>query len=365
MSQRYFIASMVLAGLACGNRGGGDVATSATDGATDSSDGNDPSQEAFGLRLTVRSSYETGHIDQLYIAPDDRFIVTSLRIENESRTPPVSVASLLFAMRSGDGVEFLGSTATELLPDGCGAAQVAEGGMFECSVAFAVPLGQSAAAVVYRPAPEIEIVVQFESTPCDVCGNDCVDLDSDPSHCGACNAGIGAGQVCRDGQPACEDELLTICANECVDLRTDRQNCGMCGVTVPNCVDGAAGPEECGAGETLCSGFCYPNSVCSVCCAGACFTELTCICENDLCLTPGEWTPCFIAHAATPNCEEACMFGGFGVCLNGLCPGTEAAGLLYQSEDACFVVGGWETALETCDEPIPAGEVTRCCCGNG
>lgn len=91
-----------------------------------------------------------------------------------------------------------------------------------------------------------------------LCGTRCIDLESDPHHCGAC--GYACAQDarclrgrCRDdlGPPEAIDQTLplqttrcradhTACGDECVDVATDRLNCGGCGVTcVGSCARGA------------------------------------------------------------------------------------------------------------------------------
>lgn len=67
------------------------------------------------------------------------------------------------------------------------------------------------------------------STP--LCGDACVDLQTDPSNCGACGLACDADQACRFGfcgpVPACDGPLV-LCGDECVDLQTDQRHCGWC-----------------------------------------------------------------------------------------------------------------------------------------
>ena len=115
-----------------------------------------------------------------------------------------------------------------------------------------------------------------------VCGNSCIDTDTDPAHCGACDAACDLLNVdvhgCVGGSctvvtcdanfgdcdaaaaNGCEVDLLTTtahcgacgnacgagescCNGTCVDLNADAQNCGACG-------------NACAAGESCCSGAC-------------------------------------------------------------------------------------------------------------
>jgi hypothetical protein len=71
----------------------------------------------------------------------------------------------------------------------------------------------------------------------------CVDLESTPEHCGACNAPVEPIESCRQGHAVCaETECLVGGTDiECADLATDPRHCGGCGQAV--------GPlEGCGNG---------------------------------------------------------------------------------------------------------------------
>lgn len=69
------------------------------------------------------------------------------------------------------------------------------------------------------------------------CSGTCVDLNSDPNHCGSCT------NVCSSG---------TCCLGTCCNLRYDHANCGWCG-------------HDCGSGQCV-SGACYFD--CSTCACG-------------------------------------------------------------------------------------------------
>lgn len=77
------------------------------------------------------------------------------------------------------------------------------------------------------------------------CGGVCVDLSTDPDHCGACPARCAAGERCANG--VCYASIcptgLTLCGTMCVDLSTDIDNCGGCG-------------QSCGQGSTCVNGTC-------------------------------------------------------------------------------------------------------------
>lgn len=69
-----------------------------------------------------------------------------------------------------------------------------------------------------RAAPALAFLALLgcqESQPCppplEVCGGACVDLASDPGHCGACGVTCAAGRSCRGS--TCADSIGVNCAN--------------------------------------------------------------------------------------------------------------------------------------------------------
>jgi len=79
-----------------------------------------------------------------------------------------------------------------------------------------------------------------------LCAGRCVSTQTDNAHCGACNNACPAGQSCMAGACVCPMGL-TFCAMRCVDTQTDLMHCGMCGRAcsgvngTPSCVGGACG----------------------------------------------------------------------------------------------------------------------------
>ena len=73
----------------------------------------------------------------------------------------------------------------------------------------------------------------------------CVDVRSDPFHCGGCNRECddacckgeccfpSNGQVCLPHGCGCADRRLSPCGAGCVDLQTDLFNCGACSTFCP------------------------------------------------------------------------------------------------------------------------------------
>ncbi len=62
------------------------------------------------------------------------------------------------------------------------------------------------------------------------CGEQCIDVKSNPDHCGKCNNKCTSG-VCTDGVcgGTCTGENKKACGGKCVDVSSDNNNCGSCG----------------------------------------------------------------------------------------------------------------------------------------
>jgi hypothetical protein len=86
------------------------------------------------------------------------------------------------------------------------------------------------------------------------CGLACVDLVSDPLHCGRCNASCSGLEVCRASRCMPRDGGCvagrTLCGTACVDLQNDNVNCGACGRACGSetrCVGGSCVAGDAGA----------------------------------------------------------------------------------------------------------------------
>lgn len=76
---------------------------------------------------------------------------------------------------------------------------------------------------------------------CTTCGDSCVNLQTNPDHCGRC--GTVCEDDCRDGMCVCRRGFLD-CGSVCVDPLLDPDNCGGCGITCAagdRCVLGVCG----------------------------------------------------------------------------------------------------------------------------
>ena len=81
----------------------------------------------------------------------------------------------------------------------------------------------------------------------DICGESCVNTQTDPANCGACETACGMGQVCSLG--SCGDDCdmgLENCDGACADTDRDPANCGGCGTTCSDTQACLGGTCTCG-----------------------------------------------------------------------------------------------------------------------
>jgi hypothetical protein len=94
------------------------------------------------------------------------------------------------------------------------------------------------------------------ATDCSATGSGCAVITSDARNCGACGHACGTNQVCEASQckVSCTLGVLTACSGACVNLQSDGQHCGDC-LTV------------CGTGQRCRAGRCGSDVI------AACFTS--------------------------------------------------------------------------------------------
>lgn len=97
-----------------------------------------------------------------------------------------------------------------------------------------------------------------------LCDYTCVNVSTDPNHCGGCASACPTGATCQNGACLCPQGTMQ-CGNACVDTSSDSNNCGTCGHV---CASG----QSCVAGS--CASSCSPDCTGKVCgddgCGGSC-----------------------------------------------------------------------------------------------
>lgn len=210
------------------------------------------------------------------------------------------------------------------------------------------------------------------------CGSRCVDVDTDPAHCGACNAACTSGEACVNG--ACGLLCLggsTQCGSSCVDLRYDPAHCGSCDkacATGAACNDGSC-TVGCGSGHAQCSGTCTdlsfdPNN-CGSCgkvcvtgklcsageCGAACVDSIQCA---GVCIEP------LTDSANCGGCGKACGVGQ--TCVNGTCGLHCDISKLTQCNSACVDVSTDSKNCGSCFKTCTTGHTCTsgaCTCTDG
>lgn len=128
------------------------------------------------------------------------------------------------------------------------------------------------------------------------CGDVCVSLDVDPSHCGACDNACSDGERCSGGMcevtcPAGQQACTVGSGTQCVSTQSDREHCGACGNT-------------CGAAQVCSEGTCT-----SSCAAGL-----------ESCTVPGGGVECADLDDSTSHCGACNMACAPGQsCTDGTC----------------------------------------------
>jgi stigma-specific protein Stig1 len=149
----------------------------------------------------------------------------------------------------------------------------------------------------------------------DLCSTTCVDLMTDPGHCGGCSLVCPTGAMCLTGGCVCPASQPTACGPACVDTQTDHANCGGCGTACAageSCHAGVCAP--CGsayATDETCSGVCVdPTSDDKNCggCGTACPSGAPC--KNRVCTCPSGDTVCAFECVNTSTDHNNC--GGCG-----------------------------------------------------
>ncbi len=166
-----------------------------------------------------------------------------------------------------------------------------------------------------------------QCNPCTFCGDLCeVDFTSDPKNCGACGVVVPKGKSCVDGAVSLVcPEGKTPCGDKCVDLMTDPAHCGKCDQEIDEasmqCVGGKA-VSKCKAGQRTCPGKACADPFASTNCGVSCDTPRACT-GAERCVVQGygkaeELFRCMLLVKSTnrQTCASICAAQGL-TCLDG------------------------------------------------
>ncbi len=168
------------------------------------------------------------------------------------------------------------------------------------------------------------------------CGQACVNLQNDPTHCGACGSACTPGQSCQNGACTCQGGL-TQCGSSCVNLQSDGMNCGQCGTACTGgqaCSVGACA-TDCAQGLTKCGSSCvdmvtdaqHCGSCDNVCPAGSLCTAGVCMCDPGLSLCGGLCVTTQTFQTDSSNCGSCgTVCTGGQTCSLGVCSGGSGTG---------------------------------------
>jgi hypothetical protein len=226
---------------------------------------------------------------------------------------------------------------------------------------------QDAFADVVFPDTGATPVCPNASAP-DLCSGTCVDIMTDPGHCGSCSIACGVGLTCVAGGCTCEANAPKFCSGTCVDTQTDHANCGGCSTECTSGESCHAGVcEPCGsdyATDETCSGVCVdPTSDAKNCggCGNTCPSGASC--KSKVCTCPSGDTDCNSVCVDLSNDRDNC-----GSC-NSVCKLTNASSSC--SAKTC-VVSACNPGFNNCDkidsngcESNPLTDVGNCgTCGH-
>jgi stigma-specific protein Stig1 len=157
------------------------------------------------------------------------------------------------------------------------------------------------------------------------CGSRCVNLTSDPKHCGACQRSCSAQQTCSAGACSCDSKGCDGCceADACLPFGgQSKEHCGTDGAPCASCPDAAI----CNAGVCAC-----PEVVCSPPC---------------VCITTAEGPAC----ASFTN-----GFGGCDACATSAeCPATRPTCIFITGQQVGCQPGFYCGIMEPCAQGRPA-----------
>jgi hypothetical protein len=163
-----------------------------------------------------------------------------------------------------------------------------------------------------------------------LCGGNCVNVTTDPTHCGGCNTVCRSDQTCAAGACACRPGLTNL-GGACVDEQTDPLHCGASNTacaTGTTCVSGSClAPTSCATPKTYCAtlNLCLAFRSDPLHCGQDCQSLRAChtdeVCFNGRCEQ-------FTVPAACNTCPCACQGSTCcsypqttqAICVDAMCP---------------------------------------------
>jgi hypothetical protein len=203
-----------------------------------------------------------------------------------------------------------------------------------------------------------------------LCGTECVNTQSNPSHCGACNNACPPNQLCVSGSCQCQPGL-TLCGSECVNTASDSRHCGVCNNPCPSGMTCTMSTCVCSGGLTQCGNECVDVRTSMLHCGSCnhpCLAEQTCV--NGSCTCPTGTELCndeCVDYTTDPrhcgSCNHPCPSGqncSAGECTTvcdydryegnnqcqfapALSPAAEGAGTIYVSDANLYTTEGTDT----------------------
>ncbi len=238
------------------------------------------------------------------------------------------------------------------------------------------------------------------------CSGTCLDVESDPSHCGGCSRACAPGQLCRQAQclvadcagaaasAACalgDGGLGACCGSGCADLATDPANCGACGdgcATGQICANKSCLYSDCSASGASNQGCLLADAGAGSCCGGGCQDPSDFASDSANCGYCGNacgagevctQSRCAFLACAAGDDNASCAFldGGFGSCCKSACvnggayaadpANCGACGTVCASDQTC---GGGQCLYTSCDggaqaegQGCTSGGTAGLCCG--
>lgn len=238
-----------------------------------------------GVALSAASYTPSRRINGQASTKGSTFASVAITLTNGPLGTPADLSALLFSISTVDGLSFAPTALAIPLSDCPLGAKLEAGSSLACTVVFELADEKTARSITYRHPDGREASSPIPDALCTLCGDACIDLQSDPANCGACGGAVPTGGGCVSGAPVCTNGK-TQCANQCVDLTSDPNHCGTCSTKLDSSQICVKGKPSCDNGGTTCSGQCVSlandSSNCGQCghaCASGC-TQRQCSTSN-------------------------------------------------------------------------------------